>query len=352
MHSVKLWVAMFAALNTIMGIGALLNPSRSETREVSLEVGSVKSEYVVREPVKFIVKLINESPQPVNIPEPHYFDMNMRFLLLEVTSPNGELQVRRFQYVSTLSLVNYQYTGEPLASGEMIETYLYPNVTYPVDLPSLSPADETHITFPEPGRYGVRVIYHVDPAMENLWKGPKGDLYSNRSTLQFRKPTASEEEILAALWVDGGYELSVGDTKTISSFDEIPLRRVIDDYPQHPMTDYARLALARTLMVLSESTTRAELSEAAEILEWLMENSVDIRPREVRQLLGEAYSTLGLRDKAVALFSETLRIHPELQDNFHFMQLLIVTKTGSVEATSEWIESRKSGDKRIFEEFE
>ncbi len=342
-HRAGVWrLVSIACIGSICSHGLVMAETSTG---VSLVVSSVKYDYVVREPVKFVVRLGNNSPKTINIPTPRNFDMNMRFLRIEVTTPSGETQIRMFKYIESIRLVGHGYSGEPLAAGASIETFLYPNVSFFIVHPrQLSPREGVHLTFPEPGRYQLRVIYLVSTAMENLWKGPDGELYSDPIDLAFREPDAVEKEILDALWSRGGGILSMGDNFILGHFDEQALRQVIGRYPDHEMTLYARFALARSLLSSTESTTNIEIDEATEILTELMRNHAGFRPMEVRQHLATAFEMAGRNEEAVDLFAETLLMYPALKDHYRFMQWYIITNEWYVEAISDWRERRRAGD--------
>lgn len=313
------------------------------TQDLRITLSTPQHDYVVREPIKFVVSMKNVGPETIRIVEVFYLkcDANMRHFFIEIETPWGKLERRNHLLVVPTEIINKQYNGEPLAPGDSIEVFLYPNFTVPVEPPGLlSARGEGRVTFPEAGTYRVRVAYFVPEYFVNLWRGENGIAYSNWVELRFRDPTPEEKEILDVIWESNPQELSSGDDTLIPSFNELSLKRVIANYPDNPLIKYAYFNLARQIMSLVGG---ARNGEAVPIFEMLIERYPDFRYEEVRQHLAKAYFYSGQPERARELMRRTLRERPNLRhhDNFMMRKLSMEEPTGI--ATIKWRKLRRKG---------
>jgi len=313
---------------TILLLTTFLSAS---TGNVRLKLELAKYEYVIREPLKFVVTLVNESDQTIRIPEASAFDMDMEFLNMEIITPDGEKQLRKFFFKISDELINPNYTGEPLLPGESFQTYFYPNTSYFV-----LPLEWGGITFPLPGTYQVRVYYSVPDVYKKLWRPEKNELYSNKVDMLFREPTFEEQEILDACWSAGGSFLSLGDDYDVANFNEDKLEYVADKYPDHPMIKYALFYLAKNYLYKSKTPDKS-----IPIFQELVENYHDYRFEEVHLHLGNNYLKAGSREEAIKTFNEALRKKPFLKDHFRFMCSKILSETSDTSKIGEWVNNRK-----------
>lgn len=312
--------------------------------EVVLVLESTQSEYVIREPLKFTVHFVNRSDEPVNIVDIGLLDMNMSNLVLEVTTPHDEVQIRRFSYVSSDQIFYPWYSGEPLEPGGSLQTALYPNVTGVVDEERTGIWSGRHeVTFPRRGRYEVRVGYYVWQTAPKLWRPEEEYLFSNAVTLHFRDPTPVEEEILDAYWKLGGTWISTGDHNPFCRYDTDALRNVIDKYPDNEMTKYAYFGLARELARVRLNVDLQRMRSAIPIFETLLTRYPGLRGDEMRHHLARTYYNTGEREKAIEIFNNALKESPGLEDNYEFMKNKLVAETMSSQALSVWMRKRARG---------
>ncbi len=331
-------------ISMILLIAILVFPRMVHSGEVELQLNSVKSEYVVGEPLKFTVRLINNTDETIYIPAARYFDMNMWFFLIEIITPDSTVEFRKFQYQFEDGASIPKYTSEPLAPGASIETNLYPNITFLVDISTLRKfRGEMTRTFPDPSEYRIRLIYVIRRNVGSLWRDEDGLLYSNDIKIKFKEPDSAGEEILGALWAKGGRILSIGDDNILFSFDEMALEEVIAKYPDHFLTKYARFYLAKSYLVKKKDPEYDQMEEGVTVLEALQREYPEFRPMEVRQLIATGYFRTNREEEARRLFKETLELYPALKDNYQFMKQKIYADTKSFKAVADWHKQRSKG---------
>ncbi|UCF05645.1 MAG: hypothetical protein JSV33_01000 [bacterium] len=314
-------------------------------KDVVLRLESIQDEYVIREPIKLIATFVNESKEEIRLAGSYYFDMNMKHMFFEVTNPGGETVHRRFQYYSTIGIINDEYRGEPLAPGESREMFLYPNATFVFNVDTSRMSGDCEVTFSEPGEYRVRLVYVVPEVFHHLWK-KEGGLYSDPLTIRFRHPTQEEREILDAYWYEGGFQITYGDNNPSCNFNASELVRVIEKYPDNPMIRYANFGLA--LALLSENTNNS-LLEAASVLDMLRSDYPGFRAEEVGQHLGTSFFRMNQKEKAIETFSDILRARPALKDHHLFMVNKIVAEYGK-DYVDVWMRNRVDGKEFDIEE--
>ncbi len=300
------------ALTLVIGVSAISYAGEG----LYLKLESPQNEYAVREPVKLVITLGNDSGEAIRIPEIQGEDMiNMKFIYyMELITPKGERECRRAQFVYGIGLINEEYAGEPLFPGDYRELYLYPNATFNNDCGNFRPMSCLGATFPEEGEYRIRVFYMVPGYWPKLWNVADG-LPSNELVLTFRKPTPEEAEILDAVWLAGDY-ISLDSEDYCGFFNAEALRRAIAKYPNHPFIKHAEFALARTLCA---TDSKGQLREASSILETLASEHPDFRYEEVGIALGSCYLGLHETARVDSIFTKMLRKNPALEDNYRFM---------------------------------
>ena len=328
---------VFASALLLFGVVVTYTPL---TAAANLDIAfySAKNEYVIREPVKFVVKLENHSDEVLRIVNVSSFDMNMEFMELEVTYPNGERRYRK-GHISFVSRLFYpMWLGEQIFPGETIITFLYPNVTYAVD----HRGDWLEETFPVAGEYRLRVVYTVPEVYYELWKGPGGKAYSNEITVVFREPDPVQREILDAYWLKGGYNVSMGDDSQMFEFDRLALANVAAKYPDQPFVKYALFALARDLTHIWPGNVRpAEVEQGIAILLALKRDHPDFRADEIGIHVSKAYLDLQKYPEARASYAEVLAERPWLKDHDTFMMGKIRADTNEQPgAVTKWRKQR------------
>jgi hypothetical protein len=306
--------SILIALTLVIGVSAISYAGEG----LYLKLESPQNEYVVREPVKLVITLGNDSGEAIRIPEFQGEDMsNMKFIYyIELITPQGERQCRRAQFGDGIGLINEEYAGEPLFPGDHRELYLYPNATFNNECGNFRPMSCLGATFPEEGKYRIRVFYMVPGYWPKLWN-VAGGLPSNELVLTFRKPTPEEAEILDAVWSAGDY-ISLNSEDYCGFFNGEALRRAIAKYPTHPYIKYAQFALARTLCA---TDNKGQLKEDSSILETLALEHPDFRCEEVGIALGGSYRGLHETARADSILTKMLRKNPALEDNDRFMTL-------------------------------
>lgn len=307
-----------------------------------LNLESVKGEYILREPVKFIVKFINESDRTIRIYRIDRFNENMEQMYLEVITPKGEIQLRK----STIALVNrissVHYGGDPIEPGESIEVFLYPNETHFIQSPR-----SWGFTFPEAGTYRLRVVYTVEEFRERLWKPENNKMYSNSIDITFREPTPEEKEILDAFW-DGMSYLFVWDEMPMAGFNVDRLKEVMAKYPNNHLMKYVYFAMGHELRCPPIGPSDSyDIDKAIEYFEMLKDRHPDFRFEETRQYLARFYMDAGRREEAIRLNNETLRERPNLKDHYRFMrQKILAEEQDNMKAVTKWIRKRSRGEIR------
>jgi hypothetical protein len=163
---------------------------------------------------------------------------------------------------------------------------------------------------------------------------------SNTIRLTFRSPSPQEREILEPLWTDGGASLSLGDREIHCLWDRARLAAVIERFPDHAMTPYARLALAKALLVTYDRTYQ---TEAISVLKTLSRSSPDFRPEEVGLWSAVALYYAGDRTAASAQFASLLRRFPSLRMTPAFVRYRVLSDYGSIEEFRRWKTERRAG---------
>ena len=312
----------------------------SEAQTLSIRVESPQEEYVVGELLKCFVALTNTSPDTIHVVNIQDLDMNMSFMFIEISLPTGATEIRKTQY--SLDHVVWWpkgYVGEPLAPGDSVQIFLYPNWSRRLRSDKEGPRWERGSrTFQTAGTYVVRFCYEVPLECERIWKGPGGRLYSKPITLKFRQPTPEESEILQPLWASGSLALSIGDGEDWSGFDEMALDQVITKKPTHPLAKYAYFSLARSLMTPSSRVgiDATRLRRGVDLCTILIRSYPEFRYEETRQHMANGLYRLGRQEEAARLLNRTLIEQPALKDNVGFMRDKIFFETGSLDEVGEW----------------
>lgn len=311
---------------------------------LSLWLESVKSEYVIREPLKFIAIFENNSKDEVRLMPIEWLDTNdMDYMYFEIITPSGEKQFRYLQFQGWIGLINYEkFPGEPLMPGETREIFLYPNASSDYEPETGKEGAFHNITFPVQGEYRVKVVYSIPKIFKKIWRA-EGGLKSNEISLIFRNPTDIEKEILDAYWEKGGARISFGDNDVGNVFDASSLERVIAKYPDHPMTKYAIFALGLEM----RSHRHLDLRKSLDVFQKLQQKHPDFRYEEVQRFRASNYLRLGEKRKAVDICYEALASRPALKDHYKFMVTKILAEHGG-EGLHRWQKARIRGSDRYY----
>lgn len=311
------------------------------TAQVRVHLEADSNEYVVGQPMKLRVALVNCGSDIVGVVQPDRLGQNMEYMVYEVRQTRGSSEYRRSRYVSYFrSQSSLSYKGEPLSPGDSVVCWLYPYETFGVG--------ERHEA-PRPlvsraGHYELRVIYDV-ASSQYLRGETDGRAPSNWVEFSVTEPTSAESEILSAAWTPGNLSARMGDNMNQAEFDEARLREVIAKYPHNPMTRYARFSLARSLVATHNGHFSRTGREGSKILSGLMDDYPDFRYQEVRMELAEVYMNDGQNKRAAALLKKMLQHMPELIDDERFMADYFKATTGSYRAYYSFRQARYTGTK-------
>lgn len=311
----------------------LAGSSRAES-SLQVQISSPKSEYIVGEPIKISIALVNAGTERLRIAETSLLDFQSEYLYLEVALKNGALEERRFDYYCEIGIANPAYEGEPLRPGARLETALFPNLTR-----NRNRANSWRRTFDRPGVYEVSVVYEVPEVMTALGASVR-KAKSNTISLSFRAPSADEREILETLWSDGGASLSLGDREIHCLWDRSELANVLTRYSDHPMTSYVRFALAKALLVTYQ---RSYQEDAVDVLRTLARSSPDFRPEEVGLWTAVAMYYSGEQTAASAEFAALVRKYPSLRMTPAFVRYRVLSEYGDLAEYRIWRTERREG---------
>jgi hypothetical protein len=331
-------VLLAAALLT----GFRVSDGRGQGLDIS--ISSPKTSYVVGEPVKFEIRITNNSDSVKRIVDIEFLGSNMEYMLFEITTPDNVREIRNTKKAIIHYMYNPNYSGEPLQPGEFVLTYLYPNSSRVINSEEIYGEEHrSGRTFPRPGLYKIRAGYFVKEHQVVLKESVGGVLYSNALELEFRAPTAEEREILSAYWGGANFMADGSEIDSGSQHDVQALRSVIAKYPDHPMTKYAYFGLLRTMSTIRLDGTIVNLEEATALSEVLRRDYPQYRFVEVRKLTAGALRKAGRRSEALALYQEALSKEPGLIHYYGFMGALVYCDTGGSDGVREWENRRRRG---------
>lgn len=286
-----------------------------QAEEVEIILASGKTNYIIGEPLKFSVKLHNNSTSVINVPSVARLGDNYRHYYLEVVDPDGKVEARYNKKSYEDEYFPYQYSGEPIQPGDSIEFFIYPTVTS-----LLEENNSIGYTFDVPGEYRVRLAYHIDQRYVNLWNNNGEIAYSNELRLVFREPDKDESEILSSIWSKTMRFVESCEYCNVCMFDEQHLEEIMSKYANHPLIPYVIYFLARRY------TTRElhNYSRACELYEQLIISHPDFRHSEVMTHAAYAYYKQNRMERARYLVNKALKDHPSLKDHYNFMRIKLV----------------------------
>ena len=290
----------------------------------AVSLAATQSQYVVGEPIKMIVALTNTSGDTLSAEERRDVLRGFVFEHIEVMPPRRFVRERHDLFGTTERGWEAQLSGTPLLPGDRIEAFIYPLKSFVLEGKDFSPV----MTFPEPGKYYVRVVYSLPaPFVGKRSTRGKVELASNEVTLEFRGPTPDQAEILGAIQKSLAGS-TVENDELMQTADDALLSEVIERYPDHPLTSYARFYLGRSLVSGRDADDPTRTGKGVEVLENLSKAAPDFRFEETRQHLAMGYYLLGRRDEANALMKTTLAARPALGDHQLFMMYRSIVEGG------------------------
>ena len=302
--------------------------------------------------MRFRVTLRNDSTESIRIVGIDELEGDSNYLYYEVIDPSGD----RYRCVGRVVYRHVMF--DPLGSrwrataggggARGCPTFLYPTRVQCDSEANRSPAAEGTIgLFNEPGPYRLKVVYAVSAEYELLWHTGQEGCRSNEFTLVLRDADTVERESFAARAPGTDLGALLGELNAHAKFDENTLRSVIRRYPDHPMIDYCRFALARSLTRIDINGVGSGAEEGIEILKDLRARVPDFRAEEIAKQLATAYYFINERDLAVSTFEETISLYPYMRQECSFMRRYIHALTGDGEAPSRWLESREKGKRGL-----
>lgn len=218
---------------------------------LQLTIASDRADYAVREPVRIRLVIRNVSQETVRIAGPRTLDPDDSrmgdWLYFQIEYPDGHVENRRVSFVRCMSIPVYSYRGVPFAPADSARVYLYPAVTNrKLDAEGemetrFRPQTADPFYLSPPGEYVVRVCYRVPRGYTKLYVHGQRRAWSNGIRLRIHNPDGSEGEILDAIYkcVAMPVELS----RAAKTDDFRPLETVIQKYPTHRLSLYARYCL-------------------------------------------------------------------------------------------------------------
>lgn len=341
---------MNARLFTISAIAvfSIAVSVRAQAESLSIRLEQEKSRYVLGEPVKLKVTLQNDSTETIRIVSISRLGMNMEHMFYLLTVPTGDKYQCMSRVFQVERMVDPGYGGEPLAPGEQVVTFLYPTTVW------RRPAAATHgpwssfeEMFKVPGDYRLRVVYGVSPSLPRLLQTGTAGILSDELVLDFRAPDNVERQILESCVPGDDIGANLGELNAHAKFDEAALRAVIREYPDHPMTEYARFSLARSLTRLDRNGIGVDGREGVAIFEDLQNRLPDFRSEEIAKHLGTSYFFLGQRDEAIAVFEDAMAKYPYMRQQYSFMTRYIHALTGDSHAPERWNKARQNGKRNL-----
>ncbi len=314
---------------------------------LSVKLDSPKYNYVVGEPVKLRVTLQNDSTETIRIVHLPQLGQNMEYTHYKLVEPSGSEYLCWSQMFHVMRAFDPLKSGEPLGPGEAVVLFLYPRKVFKAARQAGAGRRRSVDMFAEVGTYRLRIVYGVSKAYELLWYAGSSGRESNELVLTFRAPDSIEQEILGACAAGRNMGAALGELDDTAAFDEDALRSVIRKYPDHPLTEYARFALARSLTRITRDGIASTASEGVSIFESLREQAPGFRGEEISKQLGTAYYYLGEQDRAVSVFEDALVRYPYMQLTYPFMARYIRVLTNDIGAVQRWSEGRSKGNKGL-----
>jgi hypothetical protein len=282
-----------------------------------------QQDYVVRQPIRVRVELKNVSSSEVRILEPRFLGPEMQYVTLRVITPDGrhERRVARWWYDS--AMLHPGYMGEPLAPGQGVVFCFYPVAAFSVNEYGQAIADQCDgIAFCRPGQYQVAVEYEAPQVYELIWASGGGHAESDFTTITIRSGDKEETQILDALWGPDDSWPYLPETANWPHSRLEALRARVREYPDHPMTNYARLRLAGALGM--------DPSEQVQVLTDLSLRAPTFRRLEVGLMLSAAYLEQNENERARDVLSALRDSDPSLATSFQFMEKWLWARYGEV----------------------
>ncbi len=309
--------------------------------QLKLRIDTDATEYVVRQPWSLTFVLQNSGTSPVNVAPATRLGQNMEFMVLEVTTPGGRTEKRELRFICVIRESNPYWGGELLPVGAQIVRTLYPFRTTALSL------DRGHDwTLREPGIYRLRLIYSPPRNLVVLHQASGGDVVSNEISVKVTKPDAAGDEILDVYWGPEWDVLIWGDRTWRFDTDPEPLRAMAESYPDHELTRYLKLNLARALLTQSIAGISATGADEAQNILRDLRDGFPERRLEIMFHMASVYAHKQQFDKVADLFVAELRRDPDVIDDVDFVGKWILATDKGHDALEQYKSARLTGEKR------
>ncbi len=310
--------------------------------QLELRIRTDATEYVVRQPWSLTFVLQNSGTSPVNVVPATWLGQNMEFMVLEVKTPGGRTEKRALRFIEYIREANPYWDGELLPVGARIVRTLYPFRTT-----ALSPDRGGYDwTLREPGIYRLRLIYSPPRNLVVLHQASGGDVVSNEISVKVTKPDAAGDEILDAYWGSEWDELIWGDRTSRFDTDPEPLRAMAESHPDHELTRYLKLNLARALLTQSIAGISATGVDEAQNILGDLRDCFPERRLEIMFHMASVYAHKQQFDKVADLFVAELQREPDVIDDVNFVGKWILATDKGHDALEQYKSARLTGEKR------
>jgi hypothetical protein len=269
---------------------------------------------VIRPPWSLTFVLSNIGDTLTHVLPAKELGQNMEFMELELTTPDGVVERRFNQFIYHEREFFPDWGGEVLPVGGRIVRTIYPYRTMLRPPTGCTPYDWT---FSKPGTYKLRLVYSPPRHLRVLYKASGGELLSNEITVRITKADKVGEEILDVYWCQGE-EIAWGETTTYFDVDPGPLRDILNKYPDHALSPYVKLNLARALLTLSFTGDDPDAVDEASVLLDELQNFT-ARQHEFMIHKASVYALRKQFDKAADLFVAAAQADPFLLDDIDFV---------------------------------
>jgi hypothetical protein len=326
------WLTLFVSLSVATeAVG-------QEQSSLAVRIRSDQGEYVFAEPIKVAVSIVNTGDRTARIPLVEDFSsLTMWFTHYEVTGPDRAIQSVRHIRVRQNRIWNFETRGGPLAPGDSISFFCYPNLVNRTvgargeNIDSFAPKS----AFNESGTYSIRFVYSMSSEFTQL---SQGIWRSNELPIAVVAADAEDARILAAMWRampegESGVDYTRVDLDSLS--------RAIKEAPDNAMTKHAIFALARAYY--NESFRRRDMAaRASELLNGLMKSAADFRYEEVRLFLARSLIVLGRPGEAANVLLALMEERPALWSNYRFVEAATIPGITRNGFTVKWQERERT----------
>jgi hypothetical protein len=260
--------------------------------------------------------------------------LRMLFMYYEISRVGSAVDRLKSVSVTQYGPTSEGYEGAPLASGDSIQFFLYPNLTNVRINPSS--LRETQIGATKPfdniGEYDVRVVYTIPPRLQNLYQGT---WRSNAVRIQIRHADDTEREILRTLWRclpqgESGIDWVIRDLED--------LRELIRQHASHPLIAHVRYGLARAYYREGIAGHPSQNQQAIDLLRDLMKRSPEFRHEETNLFLGKALLEAGDKTAGSDILLSMMEREPVLWSNPDYVQAVTVVGIREYSTIKEWKE--------------